>query len=186
MTTYILHGGYYKRNTLNNINFFKEISNRLEDWANILFVAYAREKSDWENRKDMVQKQVSEIITDKRINLILASDNKDIFIEQIKSSDAIFLSGWQPSVLYNYLKKIPNLKELWEWKLVIWSSAWVWVLSRYYCLWQEDRVCKWLDILPIKTLVHWEENQTKKYELLKEYGEDLEIYKIPEEEYIII
>lgn len=186
MTTYILHGGYYKRDTPDNQKFFEAIAERLPVGSKILFLAHAREKSDWQKRRDMAARQFSDYVPKKKIELVLASDNKDKFIEQLKASEAIFLPGGDPAPLYDFLKKTANLKELIKDKLVIGSSAGSWVLSKYYCLFKTDEICEGLGILPIKTLVHWTEDQSAKLNKLKDHGEDLEIYKIPEEKFIVV
>ena len=186
MTTYILHGGYYKRDTQDNKKFFKAITDRLSDQSRILFVAYAREKREWQIKRDEIADQIDGISPDKKLTIVLASEKTDDFIEQIKTSEAIFLAGGKPEPLHNYLHKVPDLEKLWKDKLIVGSSAGVWVLSKYYCLWKSDDICEGLGILPIKSLVHWTEDQSDKLRKLEAYAEKLDLLKIPEEKFLVV
>ena len=66
------------------------------------------------------------------------------------------------------------------------SSAGVYVLSQYYYSNSRDDIYTGFGILPIKTFCHYTEEKSNKLEKLKKYGEDVPVYAIPEETYVII
>jgi hypothetical protein len=60
-------------------------------------------------------------------------------------------------------------------------------LSKYYKTWSSDKnIGNWLGILQIKTFVHFSDDKKIELQVLEKYKENLQIYKIPEEKYIII
>lgn len=187
MTTYILHWGYYRRDSSDNRTFFKEIEKYLQNESQILFIPFAREKSCWQEKMEEFNYIIKKNITEKKINLVLASEDKEVLINQIKLCDIVFITGGDENQrLYNYLSIIPNLINLFKGKLVVWSSAWTQILSKYYARWKSDGIYEGLGILPIKVIVHWTEDQWNKFKKLDANWENLEIYKIPEEKYVVL
>jgi len=186
MTKYILHGGVAKRDTIANRKFFFEIINGLPEPHNILIVCYAKEKDFWQETLEKDKLRFSLAAPEKVLDLVLANENINVFIEQMKQADAIYLHGGNSHVLQEYLEKIPNLKNLWKDKTIAGSSAGACVLGKYYYENDDDTYNKGLGLLPIKVFCHYTEKQADKLEKLKRYGEKFEIRAIPEEKFLII
>lgn len=187
MTKYILHGGGTKRQTEDNKKFFAEIVRDLDDGANILCAYFAvADKETWAERLDKFKMRIAEVAPQKVFNFILADDKTEVFVGQIKKADVIYLHGGDTNLLKNKLKEVDNFAELVQGKIVVGSSAGAYVLSKYYYTNSGLEVDEGLGLLPIKTFCHYEENKVAELERLKKHGEDLEIYKIPEEKFFNI
>lgn len=186
MTKYILHGGETKRQSPNNKKFFSEITRGLSDGATILCVYFAREKERWSNALEQDKIHFSSTTQQKVFKFVLADDKTDNLIEQIKQADAIYLRGGNTEILKEKLGMVNNLSELWQEKIVAASSAGVYVLSKYYYTNSKDDIYKGFGILPIKAFCHYTEEKANKLDKLKNFGEDLEVYAIPEEKFFII
>ena len=89
-------------------------------------------------------------------------------------------------MVYEVFKKIENLAKLFEGKIVGGSSAGAYVLSKYFYSNSRDSVHEGTGVLPIKCFAHYSDEKADKLKMLKEYGEDLKIYTIPETEFIVI
>lgn len=191
MTKYILHGGYTSRKTDDNKKFFSEIVKGLSNPVKILCVYYAKEdKSKWSELFENDKENFSFASPQKTLNLEIANDKTDAFIEQISNADVIYMRGGKSThILQEYLEKVSDLEKLWSGKVVAGSSAGAIVLSKYYYENDDDMrpYNKGLGILPIKVFCHYTQEQSDKLRKLKEYGENIEtIYTIPDEKFFII
>jgi len=188
MTKYILHGGATSSPSIHNKNFFAETTKDLSEPVKVLVVYFActREKKKWEELVENDKKKFSEANPDKKLEFTVASDNISTLIEQITSSDVIYIRGGIETFLYELFLKIKNLKELFQDKVVAGSSAGAYVLSKYFYSNSRDRIEEGTGVLPIKTLAHYSDALSGKLEELKEHGEDLRVYTIPETEFVII
>lgn len=186
MTKYILHGGETKRKTPDNIKFFSEVTSGLSDGATILCVYFAREKDRWLKALEQDKLNFSSTTQQKVFKFVIANDKIFTFIEQVKQADVIYLRGGNTEMLKEVLSKVENLSELWQGKIIVASSAGVYVLSKYYYTNSKDDIYEGFGILPIKTFCHYAEEKYDKLEKLKKYGEDLKVYAIPEEKFFII
>lgn len=185
MTKYILHGGKTSLKSADNKKFFQEIVKDLVSPINLLIVYFARVESEWQKLLKQDKENFISANPGKVINFVLANKNKDIFINQIKEANAIYMRGGETIMLVNALKNIKNLKELFKDKVVAGSSAGAYVLSRYY-IDSKDRLGKGLGILPIKSFAHY--NDTRKDELnrLKNHNEKLSTYALEEGKFVVI
>ncbi len=186
MTKYFLHGWKVSLSTDQNKLFFQELFKSFDKKVNLLCVYYAKGTWDWEKLFDNDKKQIPLFCSNLDFNFSIADENTDIFIEQIKSADVILLKWGMTQDLFRYLNKVSNLKKIWSWKIVGWSSAWAIVLSEYYYDWDLDSYNKWLGILPVKMITHWDEKVFKKLDGLKKLWEDMEVYTIAEGEFIVV
>ena len=186
MTKYILHGGETSRQSSDNKKFFSEITNGLLDGATILCIYFAREKERWAKALEQDTLHFSSTTQQKAVTLMLADDDIHMFKEQINQADAIYLRGGDTEMLKEALGEVENLSKLWQGKVVAASSAGVYVLSQYYYSNSRDDIYTGFGILPIKTFCHYTEEKSNKLEKLKKYGEDVPVYAIPEETYVII
>lgn len=186
MTKYILHGGETGRKTKDNKKLFIEMTNELSDRANILCVYFSRPKKIWPQLFKQDKINFSSASLKKDFNFTLADDKTDALTNQIKKADVIYLRGGDTDMLKKTLNKVEKLVKLWQGKIVSGSSAGAYVLSKYY--YSNDKACikEGLGVLPIKTFCHYSKDKSDKLEGLKKHGEDLKIYAIPEEKFIII
>lgn len=185
-TKYILHGGAAKRETKNNKKFFIEIIRGLPKRPNILIVCYAKPQETWNETLKAVKKTFSYTSPKKILNLELASDNTETFVEQIKVSNAIYLVGGNSHLLKEYLSQVPNLSELLTGKTVAGSSAGALVLSKYFYENDDDTYNDGLNILPFKILCHYTKENSNKLEKMKKRNNNTKILAIEEEHFVII
>lgn len=186
MTKYILHGGATSNKTEDNKKFFFEITNSLSNKINLLCVYFSRPKKEWSKLFEQDKVNFSSASPQKVFNFILASDKIHTLIDQIKKADAIYFRGGDVELLKKTLNKIKNLKELWNGKVVAGSSAGAYVLSKYYYWASKDMLGEGLGILPIKTFCHYTKEKSDKLKILKERGENLQVYTIPEEKFFVV
>jgi peptidase E len=187
MTKYILHGGETGIKCKSNSNFFEEISKSIKEPIKILAVYFSRPKEEWGDLFKNDKVNFSSNANGKKVELILASENRKEFIEQIKNADAVYIRGGKPNLLKEQLNKIKNLKELFKGKTIAGSSAGAMVLSKYAHSRSSVKPFLGLAILPIKIVVHYSQSMKNKLEDLENYGsEKMKIYAIPETEFIIL
>jgi peptidase E len=186
MTKYILHGGNTSNKTEDNKKFFFEMTSSLSDNATILCIYFSRPKELWAKLFEQDKINFSSASQQKVFKFVLADDKTYTLVDQLKEADVVYLRGGDTDKLKETLSKVNNLDKLLKNKVVSGSSAGAYVLSRYYYTNNKDEIKKGLGILPIKTFCHYAEEKSDKLKLLKEYGEDLETYAIPEEKFFII
>ncbi|NQV00141.1 MAG: Type 1 glutamine amidotransferase-like domain-containing protein, partial [Parcubacteria group bacterium] len=179
MTKYILHGGYTSSLSIHNTNFFKEMVKGLSEPVKVLTVYFAASKEKWQELFEDDKKKFSSFNLDIEMEFILASDNMDILISQIKSADTIYIRGGRELLVYEIFKRIKNLAELFEGKVVSGSSAGAYVLSKYFYSNIRNSIQEGTGLLPIKAFCHYAEEKAAKLKRLKAHGEDLEVYTIP-------
>lgn len=198
MTKYILHGGATGNKTENNRKFFFAMTDGLPDPVKVLCVYFAREKESWPElfEQDKINFSSAAPATPglpggqaaprKVLNLVMADEDTDIFVEQIKKADVIYLRGGDTRALQNGLKKVRGLENLCKGKVVAGASAGALVLAKYYYENDRDIYNQGLGLLPIKAFCHYTEKKVDKLEKLKKYGEELKVYAIPEEKFFVI
>ena len=186
MTKYILHGGRTRNKTHDNEEFFLEMVKDIPLNATILSVYFARDKELWSKLSEQDKINFSHASPQNSFNFIQADDDLHIFVEQIKKADLIYLWGGHTKMLMSVLSKVKYLKELFKDKVVAGSSAGVNVLSKFYYSTRSEGIFDGLGILPIKAICHYKMEYLDKLEELKEYGEELEVYAIPEEKFFVI
>lgn len=185
MTKYILHGGNTRDKTEDNKEFFVELTNGLLDNATILCIYFSRPKELWPELFEQDKINFSSASPQKVFKFMLADDSTPTFVEQLKKAAVVHLRGGETDKLKETLSKVKNLNKLLKNKVVSGSSAGAYVLSRYYYTNSKDEIREGLGILPIKTFCHYTEEKSDKLKLLKEHGEDLKTYAIPEEKFFV-
>lgn len=120
------------------------------------------------------------------LNYLLADEEPKVFLEQIKESDVIVLQGGLTPILYRALSKIPNIEESFKEKIIVGISAGALVLGKYYYEGDFETYSEGLGVIPKKIICHWGEARFNKLKGLEDFGEDLEILKIPEQEFVVI
>lgn len=184
-TKFILHGGGTSQSSIYNKRFFKEIVKSLKEPVKILIMYFASNRN-WSELLKQDKKNFHSASPQKSLKFILADKNVNKFIKQIALSDAIYIRGGSTQLLKRRLRKVKNLSKLFVNKAVAGSSAGANILARYYYSNSQDRIEKGFGILPIKIFCHYIKEKNKRLRQLKEHGEKLKVYTIPETKYFII
>jgi peptidase E len=180
-----LHGGNSSNSGSKNNEFFQSFINSVKkSKVNILCVYFARPINRWgdsfqEDKQLFLKNNLS-----KEIELTIAKP--EILQEQIKKADIIFLSGGMRGILREVLMSIDNLEYLLKDKVVVGVSAGANILSTYYYSSVANRVREGIGYLPIKLFTHYNNQKKGELKLLKDFGEDIPTYTIPEEEFIFL
>ena len=176
-TKFILHGGFNYGEKQENDAFFKEILSSAPNEAKVLLVYFAKEP-------DRIAKNQEEDVEQFNKNkgnkiLFFETATEDLFSEQVKKSDVIYLHGGHSGMLLDALKKYSNLKELLNSKIIAGDSAGANVLcSAFYSM--KIGISEGFGLLPIKIISHYlEENKDK----LKDIKPELETLFLPEHQF---
>jgi peptidase E len=187
-TKYILHGGLAE-NTVFKQDFYDEIIRDLpKKKIQILYVPFAKEKNKWQDAYQKHIEQFAKAFPRKEIEVILADENSETFLDQTHTADIIYLSGGNTVNILEVLQKIPQdilINHLND-KVVVGSSAGVNVLSKYYYSAHRQQIEEGLGILPIKVFCHYTEEKEPKLEELEAYREHLTSFALPEDYFVII
>jgi peptidase E len=180
MTKFILHGGATNLPVESNKKFFQESVPDFDRKIRILIVYFARKIEDypWMFEQDVDNFKMNS--PKKDLELEIADANPEKFRQQIKSADVLYVRGGNTLPLIEKLKEIPDFGELINGKIYAGSSAGMYAVSKYYYSNDGKPIEEGLGILQIKALAHWHDNITDILENLKNFGEDLPIYKVKE------
>ncbi len=160
-TTYILHGGFTPGGTKNEDDaFFGEILSRAPQDARVLLVYFAKEP-------DRIAKNQAEDIEQFERNkgnktLMFETATEAEFPEQVRSADIVYLHGGFSAKLLEELKRYPNLKELFEGKVVAGDSAGANVLASVFYSHRANEVMRGFGLVPVKLICHYTEDYTDK------------------------
>ena len=185
MTKFILHGGETSRDSVNNVNFFKEMLVGFSGEVKVICAYFSRPKEQWEGLLESDKKRFEAVLGGRKLKLEIANDNLGIFEEQVKEADVLYFRGGSNELLEERLKGIKNLKELLKDRVVAGSSAGASLLSRYYFTRSKNRIEEGLGIIQIKVFVHYLESYENNLEKLRKYKEELETITIPETEFVV-
>ena len=187
MTKFILHGGVARKKSVSNDNYHKEIIKGLKSPIKILDITFAKKKKYWHESYIKDKLIFLRIIKNKQLLFTLASEKLDQLKKQIKENDVIYIIGGEETLCLKRMIKLKNLKNLLKGKVVAGSSAGAYVLSRYYYTRLRSRVENGLGILPVKTIAHYDKVKSAvNLKRLRNTGDNLKIYKIPETYYKVI
>jgi peptidase E len=189
MTKYILHGGETKIDNKNNEAFYQEwIKDFKSDFVpTILLVYFACKKEEWEGLEKQDRERFAKYTDNRSANFIIASSDLNIFREQTKKSDVVYVRGGSSEMLMNTLLPIKDqLLEIFKDKVYAGSSAGVMILADYARSINTDWK-KGFELLPINTFVHFTEKAREELELFKNNHPESknEYLLIPETEFII-
>ena len=187
MTKYVLHGGETSRPSEDNKKFFFEMTNGLSDPVKVLCVYFSRNKEDWDRLFNQDKESFSSASPTKVLKFARAEDDPKIFKEQLQNTDVIYMRGGDTDKLIEALKPIKNFGKLIQGKVVSGSSAGACALSKYFHTGTAgSKVREGLGILQIKTFVHYAEEKQKDLQDLENRGQEMPVYKIPEEKFFIV
>ncbi len=185
MTTYILHGGYTRKKSVHNKNFFKKMFLAAKD-GKILVVYFAKVKKRWPEMLAEDKKKFQRIAGKKKFELVLASDNLKVFRKQVSKIKSVYIRGGSDQRLQKKLRKIKSgLPKLFSAKTIAGSSAGADLISKYFYSIDTKRIETGIGILPIKVYIHYK-NDRKNLEKLKKHEENLKTYAIAEAKFIAL
>ncbi len=189
MTKYILVGGYIHRATDGGKAFCEELIKGVESKpVKILDCMFARSRDSWEEKIQEDTIFFSKFIKDFELELA----QPEIFVEQVKRSDVIFLRGGETRPLIDALSKDPSWIQELNGKVLAGSSAGGDVIAKYYAVGKTGRTSgEGLGLLNVKFIPHWESDTFKEYGIswdellkgLKEHKENLPVYTVKEGEF---
>lgn len=183
-TTFILHGGLTSIDSQNNALFFKTLVSKLDDNDKILFVGFAR---DNEKIGDVYERDEKSLLaqTDKNISVINATH--DNFLEQVKSSPVIYITGGDTRKLLRELNQYPDFITLLDGKTIAGSSAGASAFSLLYYSTALRAVCEGLGVLPFSLVCHYGNKEMGSDENavleLKRHNSTLDVITLGEQEF---
>lgn len=184
-TKIFLHGGNSSNSSSKNNQFFQSFINSVKkSKINILCVYFARPMNRWGDSFQEDKQQFLKNDLGKEIELTIAK--LETLQEQIKKADIIFFSGGMRGNLKEILMGIDNLEYLLKDKIVVGVSAGANILSTYYYSSVANNVREGIGYLPIKLFAHYTDEKKEELKVLKDYGEDIPTYTIPEEEFVFL
>ena len=158
-TKFILHGGFDKGAEQANDAFFAEMLKDTPNEVKILLVYFAEEPDRIEERRESDLKQFNKNKGDKILSF--KTTGEENFPEQVRGADVVYLHGGRSGRLLEALKKYPNIKELFEGKIVAGDSAGANVLAGAFYS-RRAGAFEGLGLIPIKIISHYrEENKDK-------------------------
>lgn len=192
MIKYILVGGYIRNASDKGRAFCEELVKDFEKKpVKILDCIFARPVELWQKILEEDKVFMSEFVTDFDLELA----DPDIFVEQVKRSDVVFLRGGFTKVLMDMLSKNADWINYLDGKVVAGSSAGGEVIAKYYHVLTTNRKGDGFGLVPIKFIPHWKSSNFDDADRnldwgniikeLKEYKDDFEILTLSEGEFRI-
>ena len=158
-TKYILHGGFKPGAKQENDAFFSEILREAPKPAKVLLVYFAKESDRVEKNKLEDIEQFNKNKGDKILSFEVATE--ELFIEQVRNADIVYLHGGTTFKLLDSLKQFSDLASLFRGKIIVGDSAGANVLcAAFYSL--KNGPGEGFGLLLFKIICHYvEENKHK-------------------------
>ncbi|MFA5163276.1 MAG: Type 1 glutamine amidotransferase-like domain-containing protein [Patescibacteria group bacterium] len=157
MTKYILHGGETGIPNEHNAAFYQEwIKGFPADFKpSILLVYFSRPEEEWQGLENSDKERFSRYNQDREANFSVASQDLFRFLEQIKSSDVVYVRGGSTEKLLETILPIKDrLLSAWDNKVYAGSSAGVMAISHL----TRSNIGPWrhgLGLIPLNSFVHY-------------------------------
>ncbi len=184
MIKYILHGGHSTAKNENNKRFFQKIAGSVNNGSTILLNYFAHDKSRWQKKSEDDILNIKKQSHNKSIKFKISSLKK--FSKQLDKANLLYIRGGETDLLLGRLKKYSNLKELFEGKTIVGSSAGAYALSKYFYRNSLKEVSEGLGILNVKVFCYYAEEKKERARELSEFGEKLETIALPECESVVL
>jgi peptidase E len=196
MTKYVLNSGGQRNNIPSAKRFFAEVVKDLGERPRILYCFFAQKREEWETKFAEYVANAPNLLPEG-IQPVFELAFPEIFIEQVKKADTIFIHGGDDHLLLYWLKQF-DTPNIWKDKVIAASSAGSHALAKHFwtCDWR--KCMDGLGILPIKFLAHFESEYGKDdprgpidwkraYDELKNFSDTtLPIHALKEGEYVVI
>ncbi len=195
MIKYVLNSGGTRNNPEEGKKFFAECLKGLGDKPKLLICRFAQPREDWE-KKIAEDEERTHLLFPKEVHPMITLALPEIFEQQVKDSDIIYIHGGDDHLIQYWFKKF-NIPKIWEGKVVATNSASSHVLSKHFwtCDWRQ--CMDGLGILPIKFIAHYKSSYgnddprgqidwDKAYKELADHGDKtLPIYALKEGEFVV-
>lgn len=152
MTTFILSGGNINSANEKKIEYYNFLLNSFDN-ANILVIAFARDKSEWPVVEEETKKEFARY--SDNVDVTSASTDPNKFKNQVSLADIVILKGGNTDMLIDHLSKLHfadlNLKN----KIISGSSAGAYALSKKYYSLTHQGVKRGLGLIDTNIIVHY-------------------------------
>ena len=188
-TKFILHGGYTSEENDLNQGYFAEMVKGVSDGGKILLVYFASKDEGVEEKYQKDSARLLSFAKDRTIHPVRATDKN--FIEEVKSSDVIYLRGGDTQKLKTTLDKYPNFTEVIKGKVISGSSAGAYVLSKYYFTNSLNKVMEGYGCVPAKVVCHYQSKihpspeNVDPVNAMEEHDNDLELILLKDYEWVV-
>lgn len=183
MTKYILHGGNTREISPDNDSFFREITLGSKNKTLVLLNYFAREDNEVEGFAEQDKQRFLQNSGGKDLEFEIAHPKQ--LTEQLSHSDVMYMRGGETNWLKEKLLETPNLAKLFEGKTIAGSSAGVYVLSKYYCRNDTDKLCDGLGIINLKAYCHYKPEDEEIINKLSAYREKLPLLVLPNHKWVV-
>jgi peptidase E len=188
MTKYILHGGFTRTPNELNRKFMAEVVKDIPDGGQLLIVYFSRNDEEYPKLIEQDKEPFEAAATGKEIKVVVADKGK--FVQQLKSSDAIYMRGGETELLMQELEKHPDFGSLVQGKTVAGSSAGAYVLAKYYHSASRGGIHKGLGLVPVRVICHYQsdgfDTPDDPMAVMKDNPEDLRLIVLKDFEYEVI
>ncbi len=157
MIKFILHGGFTSADNEQNRTFYAELARDIPDGGTVLLCYFASKDEDNSRRFEEDCLRVSQYANGKQFTFLLA--NEAAFIDQLQSSDALYLRGGSTPKLLSTLRQYPDFAAILEGKTVAGSSAGAYAMASYSAFHDDQSggvIRQGLGLLPIRLVCHFE------------------------------
>lgn len=182
--SFILHGGLTSIDSETNTLFFKTIVSSLTDGDKVLFIGFARGD---EKTESVYERDKKSLFTQTDRNIIVVNATHEDFLEQVKSSKVIYITGGDTRKLLNELNQYPDFIRSLDDKIVAGSSAGANVFAKLYFSTALKSVCEGLGVLPFSLVCHYGNKEMGSDEnavlVLKQNIEASEIVTLAEQQF---
>lgn len=187
MIKFILHGGVTSPRTEKNKEYFQRVIQ--EWWKKVLIFPFAQKDRNYDLQFEVDKKKFEEHNLDMQLDIVQASEDIEVLVQQIKEAEVLYFCGGITKYHTDIISQISNIRELIENKVITWNSAWSLMWSNLYYTGDFNEVRKWLWLLNIKMICHWQSEKYNNYDefwlkKLEEYWEKLPIVCIREQEWV--
>lgn len=172
-----MHGGFAKGAEQANDAFFGEMLKGTPNEVKVLLVYFAEDPTRIEERKESDFKQFDKNKGDKILSFETATEEG--FPEEVRRADVIYLHGGHSARILEALKQYPNIKELFEGKIVGGDSAGANVVTAAFYSGKAGPL-EGLGLVPIKVINHYREENKDKINHLRP---ELETFHLKEYEF---
>ncbi len=158
-----------------NDDFFREVVKDAPDQAKVLLVYFAK---DSDRIEENVASNTEQFNHNKGSKTLLFETAKlEQFRDQVASSDIIFLHGGFSKRLLDALRPFPDLKQMFDGKIIAADSAGANVLCEVFYSQIAGEVLNGFGLLPIRMICHYDE---KYKDVLNDVKPELETWYLPE------
>ncbi len=155
MTKYILHGGGVRDSADEGRTFFAEMGVDLGRNPKILLCFFAEPKQVWQRKYAEWRVRIAAFLPKQSVTYGLAT--VEDFTKQCESYDALYIYGGSTRRIIETFKQFGNRSELLgRFKAVAGQSAGALLLSKYGWDCTERTIVEGLNLVPVKTLVHYQ------------------------------